>query len=176
MMARPTSMFDVRAAYLAARTRIQRHDAWIRSTERRLEAIRSIRDREAQQSGWVDLLVRPMAYEVGRWLGLQPDIRTSEPVVPEPSVSGPFGPGAHVSVEWRLGELLVGRLVVTLSAESGLEYHTGEYSADYALGTLGYITDRNMVMAPLPDSFEEIARVAMGRAGYATSKRGEETP
>lgn len=134
------------------RVELERIDNKIAERERQIERLKKKRDKVWISYSWLKNVVGRLMADLEKATGLKGEIY------------GPFGLRAATSIYLRedMSKSICDQDTLSIELEhreGETYYHTGEYTHEYAFGTIGEMNGFNHVMAPLPDTLEEIIKV-----------------
>ena len=128
---------------------LKRIDEKILQRSRQIERLKKKRDKVYYSFSWIDNVVKPLMHDLEKATGLTGEIY------------GPFGLRAETSIYLRKDMSKSITETETLSIElehmsDGTYYATGEETNNYQPMSIGWLNGFHHVMAPLPDTLEEI--------------------
>ena len=131
---------------------IKRIDERIEQREQQIKRLEKKRKKVYYSFSWRDDVVVRLMKDLEEKTGLTGEIY------------GPYGLRAATSIYLRedMTKGICEQTTLSIELEEredGTYYHTGKYSNQFASGTIGEINGMNHIMAPLPETIDEIVKV-----------------
>lgn len=131
---------------------MKRIDERIEQRKQQIERLEKKREKIYYSFSWHDDVVVRLMKDLEEKTGLTGEIY------------GPFGLRAATSIYLRedMTKGICEQTTLSIELEEmedGTYYHTGKYSNKYPSGTIGELNGMNHIMAPLPETIDEIVKV-----------------